>query len=126
MKIPGLAIQLDASDLPWRETKQEGVAWLPLFLEGESGAAGGDATVLIQMAPGAGYPAHRHIGAEDVLVLAGGYRDELGEYRVGEHIRYPAGSSHAPVALGDPSQAVTSQNPACVLYAVAQGGVELL
>jgi anti-sigma factor ChrR (cupin superfamily) len=102
------------------------VVWLLLGSEqaGEGAAAGG--TVLIRMAPGRGYPAHRHLDIEEVLVLAGGYRDELGEHRAGEYVRYPAGCDHAPVALGDPARPTGPENPACVLYASARGGIALL
>lgn len=121
MNFAGLLHGTSSEDLPWRATSVEGVSWLPLHLEAESRSEQGDATVLIRMEPGAGYPGHRHVGPEDVLVLAGAYRDEVGEYRAGDHVRYPAGSSHSPVALGD-----SDGDPACVLYAVAQRGVELL
>lgn len=105
----------DDADVPWRATEVEGVSWLPVHLEGD--AEDGDAVVLIRMEPGAGYPAHRHRGPEDVLILQGGYRDERGEHRAPRHLRYEAGSVHAPVAL---------EGEACLLYAVAADGVELL
>ena len=126
MNLSSLLRGTNSDDLPWRATKVEGVSWLPLHLEAKAKSEQGDATVLIQMAPGSGYPGHRHVGPENVLVLAGGYRDEAGEYRAGDHVRYPAGSSHSPVALGDSGRAISESNPACVLYAVAQRGVELL
>ena len=78
------------------------------------------------MAPGRGYAPHRHVGTEDVLVLQGGYRDELGEHRRGDHVHYPAGSTHAPQALGDPERPAGPDNPACVLFSVVPDGIELL
>jgi anti-sigma factor ChrR (cupin superfamily) len=127
MRIPGLQLAGDLADLPWRATSDGGVHWLPLFLEeaASRGAHRGGATVLIRMAPGAGYAAHRHVGGEDVLVLQGGYRDEQGEYRQGEHVHYPSGSAHAPVALGDPRRPAGPENPACILFASAPLGIEL-
>lgn len=77
----------------------------------------GRVVALIRMAPGCGYPRHRHQGPEDVLVLQGGYRDEAGEHRQGQFVRYEDGSSHGPVAL--------DAGPACVLLAVAHEGIEL-
>ena len=109
--------------LPWQQTRHEGVQWIDL-----AGAEDGPSmTVLIRMAPGRGYPAHLHVGAEDVLVLSGGYRDGDGfELLAGGFHRYPAGSVHAPVALGDAGHPEGAANRACVLFAVAHGGTELV
>ena len=132
MRIPGLSVADDLDELPWQGTRVEGIAWIPLHLEGEAepgaepGAQRGGASVLIRMAPGHGYEPHRHVGTEDVLVLRGGYRDELGTHEQGEHVHYAAGSSHAPVALGDPEAPEGPDNLACVLYAVVPLGIELL
>jgi len=131
MRIPGLSLQDDLDALPWQTTRAEGIAWIPLQLaEGtgptDRGGSRGAASVLIRMAPGRGYEPHRHVGTEDVLVLRGGYRDEFGTYAVGEHVHYRAGSEHAPVALGDSGLPVGADNPPCVLFAVAPGGIELL
>lgn len=139
-----------AAALPWRRTRVAGVSWIPLHLEsdahgsagasaatGTTGATGasetpapsgsrGAACVLIRMEPGAGYAPHRHVGCEDVLVLAGGYADEWGSYRQGQHVHYPAGSVHAPRALGSPDRPAGPSNPACVLYSVVPEGIELL
>ena len=128
--IPGLALDCHDAGIPWRETSTEGVSWLLLAreqgqAEGASKATGG-ATVLIRMSPGRGYPPHRHLDVEEVLVLAGGYRDADGEYPAGSYVRYSPGSEHAPVALGDPGRRPGPDNPACVLYATARGGIEAL
>jgi len=123
MQLPGFAVRLDEDRLEWRTTRHRGVAWLPLHLAAE-GEASRDATVLIRMEPGSSYPTHRHRGIEEVLVLAGGYRDELGEHRVGDYVRYPAGSEHTPVALGDPDRPRGPENPVCLLFASARDGVE--
>jgi len=117
----GLRLDVDAAEVAWRETQAEGVDWFLLASEGggegaEAGAEAG-ATVLIRMAPGCGYPAHRHLDVEELLVLEGGYRDATGEYVAGDYVRYPAGSAHAPVAIGDTP---------CLLYASARGGIEVL
>ena len=82
--------------------------------------------MVIRMAPGCGYPPHRHVGAEDVLVLRGGYRDEMGEHLEGTFVSYPAGSTHAPVARGDRNLPESAENPPCILFAFARGGVENL
>ena len=82
--------------------------------------------MLIRMSPGRGYPPHRHLGVEHVLVLQGGYVDELGEHRAGTLLRYAAGSAHSPVAFGDPELPEGGQNRACILLAIARGGIEEL
>ena len=104
---------LDPAQIPFRETSHSGIALHFLHRDEESGRA----IVLIRMEPGCGYPTHRHIGTEEVLVLQGGYRDEQGEHEAGEFVSYADGTTHTPVALelGEP----------CVLFAIAERGIEL-
>lgn len=85
-----------------------------------------DSAVLIRMEPGHGYPAHRHLGVEEVLVLAGGYRDGRGVHAEGSFVRYEAGSAHSPVACGERGRPTGRDYPACVLFAIARAGIELL
>jgi anti-sigma factor ChrR (cupin superfamily) len=129
MRVPLSVDPAALRQLPWRDTQVRGVRWLPLHLEqvaGVSGALRPGATVLLWMEPGAGYAAHRHVGCEDVLVLSGGYRDPMGTHGSGDHVHYPAGSVHAPVAVGDPERPSGPDNPPCVLFAVAPEGIELV
>jgi quercetin dioxygenase-like cupin family protein len=124
--VPGLELTAQTEGVAWRATSAEGVRWLLLGSEPTPEGTPKDqagATVLIRMEPGCGYPPHRHADVEEVLVLAGGYRDERGEHRAGDYVRYEAGSVHAPVALGDPERPAADDNPACVLFASARGGV---
>lgn len=115
MHLPGLELAGPLDGLPWRETRHEGVEWIDLAPEADGPAR----TVLIRMRPGHGYPRHRHLGAEDVLVLSGGYADEDGRVvTAGDFVRYERGSVHEPTALAGPSAAD------CVLFAVAHGGTE--
>jgi anti-sigma factor ChrR (cupin superfamily) len=104
----------DPDTVPWRTTSWPGIAVRFLCRD----EASGDSVVLIRMDPGRGYPPHRHVGDEEVFVLAGGYRDARGTYRAGEFVTNAAGTSHHPVALeGDTP---------CVLFAIAHGGIEIL
>ena len=98
-------------DVPFRATRHPGVR---IYFYA-SDRATGRVTALIGMQPGCGYPAHRHQGAEDVLVLQGGYRDARGEHRAGDRVRYEDGSAHAPVAL--------SGEVECILFAVSHEGI---
>ena len=118
-----VAALADAVAAKWRTTRHPGVSWCALHSSDD--AQGGDATVLIRMEPGSSYPEHEHLGVEEVLVLCGGYRDQDGEHRAGSYLRYAAGTRHAPVALGDARAPVDVSNPACVLFAVAHGGVRV-
>lgn len=82
--------------LPWKATSWPGIR---LSFLGQGAAA--HRAVLIAMDPHCAYPRHRHLGDEEVFVLAGSYRDAAGEYRAGEFLLNPAGSIHAAVAGPD-------------------------
>lgn len=104
----------DLSAIEWRETRHAGV--FLRFLRRDEFT--GDSTVFIRMLPGHGYPAHRHVGIEEVLILQGGYRDKTGEHRAGDYIVNEAGSTHHPVALDGAED--------CIMFAVAHGSIELI
>ncbi len=104
----------DLSSIEWRSTRHEGI-FIHLLRRDERT---GDATVFIRMQPGCAYPAHRHVGVEEVLVLQGGYRDQTGEHRAGEYLINEADSAHHPVALNGSED--------CIMFAVAHGGIQML
>gem|GEM_PF-747396 len=116
-------LQPCSDDTEWLETRHSGIHWKPLIPGTPSTGGMG---VLIRMEPGCGYPAHRHLDFEDVLILAGGYRDEFGQFLQGTYLRYPPQSAHTPVALGDCESPSGPGNPACLLFAVARGGIEVV
>ena len=128
MRVPGLVLSAASDTVAWRSTATTGVRWFLLGMEQDvpGEGRGREAAVLIRMEPGCGYPAHRHIDVEEVLVLSGGYRDERGEHGAGDYVRYEAGSIHAPIALGDATREAAGDNPACLLFAIARRGIELL
>jgi len=97
--------------LRWKSTAWPGIR---LHFLGEGAAA--NRAVLIAMDAGCAYPSHRHLGDEEVLVLAGSYRDAAGEYRAGEFHLNPSGSIHA--AIAGPSGAL--------LFARVPEGIEVL
>ena len=70
----------DLSTIEWQATRHAGIFIHVLRRDAETH----DATVLIRMQPGCRYPAHRHVGIEEVLILQGGYGDESGEHRAGD------------------------------------------
>ena len=105
---------MDTSRIPFEPTRYEGIS-LHIYRRDEET---GNGAAIIRMEPGCGYPRHRHHGTEELLVIQGGYRDHLGEYRAGEYVCYEDGSEHHPIALeGD---------EACILFAVSGRGIELL
>jgi hypothetical protein len=108
-RIP-VAFDLQTAD--WKKTRYPGVSIHFLRTDKMTG----DLTALIRMDPGCGYPQHRHVGDEEVLVLAGAYHDSAGTYRKGDYHCHKGGSVHHPVALeGEP----------CVIFAIAHGGIQL-
>ncbi|KXS38679.1 cupin domain-containing protein [Modicisalibacter tunisiensis] len=60
------------------------------------GAEQARATSIVRYAAGSHFPAHRHPGGEEILVLSGIFSDEGGDYPAGWYIRNPPGSSHQP------------------------------
>lgn len=105
---------MDPAAIPWRTTRFPGVG-IHFYA---SDRATGRVVALIRMDEGCGYPPHRHIGSEDVLVVLGGYRDEFGEHRAGRRVHYAAGTCHGPVALAGAGP--------CVLLSIAYEGVAAL
>jgi anti-sigma factor ChrR (cupin superfamily) len=108
-------MQLDLDSIPFEPTRYEGVS-IHFY---RSDRATGHAAVMIRMAPGCSYPRHRHHGAEELLVLRGGFRDERGEYRAGDYCRFEGGSVHHPIALAEEGAGD------CVFFAVTSEGIEL-
>jgi quercetin dioxygenase-like cupin family protein len=89
-----------ADDHAWVRSPIAGTELLHLL--GGPRVAGAD-NGLVRLRAGARFPMHRHLGAERVLVLQGGYEDEQSGrvYRPGDFHEMPAGSSHAYTALRD-------------------------
>ena len=78
----------DWDAIPWKQTRYDGVR-VHFYA---SDKATGRVVALIGMQPGRGYPAHRHKGPEEVLVVQGGYRDAMGEHLQGQFVRYEDGT----------------------------------
>jgi anti-sigma factor ChrR (cupin superfamily) len=98
----------------WKATRYPGVEIAFLESDRESGYA----AVLIRMAPGASYPAHRHRGSEELFVLEGAYEDEAGRYEAGRFVRYEDGSVHHP-------RCPAEEEGPCVFFAISREGIEL-
>ena len=77
-----------AADATWESTGCPGVEVRRLFAD----PANERATLLIRMAPGSSYPAHRHGGAEECLVLQGEFLPAGARMRAGDYRRCAEGS----------------------------------
>lgn len=73
--------------------------------------------ILFWAKPGARYPAHRHGGHENCLVLQGGFRDEESRYGLGEIAHRRPGSVHAVEILPGED---------CICYVVSYGDIEVV
>lgn len=47
--------------------------------------------------PRRAFPRHQHLGPEDVVLLRGGYEDEMGHYEAGQYVVYAPGTVHRPI-----------------------------
>ncbi len=90
-------VALDTTALPWKPSPMSGVERRMLDRRGGEVAR---ATSIVRYAPGSRFERHHHGGGEEILVLAGTFADEQGDYPDGTYLRNPMGSSHAPFSTG--------------------------
>ncbi len=88
-------VLIHAGQMPWAPSPQPGVE---RRLLARSGAEVARAVSLVRYAPGSRFPAHRHPGGEEILVLEGVFQDEHGDYPAGTYLRNPPGTTHAPAS----------------------------
>lgn len=96
----------------WEPTGTPGIEAQRLYVDGVRRTA----TMLIRMAPGASYPAHRHGGPEECYVLQGELAFDDVHMRAGSYLRAEAGSVHR----------VQSTAEGCVLLIVSSLDDELI
>ena len=74
--------------------------WLPGLIDGLSviplSEFQGEHTALVRWQPATYFQPHRHYGGEEILVLAGTFQDEHGDYPPGTWLRSPDLSTHQP------------------------------
>jgi anti-sigma factor ChrR (cupin superfamily) len=112
---------MDLDTIPWRTTRYPGVS-VHFYSSNKTSKR---VLALIRMDAGCGYPRHRHQSTEEVLVMLGGYEDELGAYHQGQFVRYEAGTTHAPTATAQKGPDGLPAGP-CILLALAHEGIKLL
>ncbi len=86
-------VVVDTEAMTW-EPSPSGTVWRkPLY---RTGGELGSVTSLVRFAPGGGFREHSHPEGEEILVLAGVFSDEQGDYPAGTFLMNPHGSRHAP------------------------------
>jgi anti-sigma factor ChrR (cupin superfamily) len=83
-------VVIDTANAVFRPGMVAGLSVLPLHAHGTENVA------LVRWAPDTQFNFHTHWGGEEIFVLEGTFRDELGDYPSGTWIRSPHGSKHMP------------------------------
>jgi hypothetical protein len=79
-------------------------------------ARAGAYTGLVKMTPGLRFPAHRHVGPESMLVVAGGLRINDGRaFHAGDTLDSETDSKHDFVVIGDEN---------CIAAVIQVGGID--
>lgn len=86
-------VAIDTNQMPWLSSPVPTVQRKMLDRVGGEVAR---ATSIVRYEAGARFSAHTHGGGEEILVLAGVFEDECGQYRAGTYLRNPPGSTHQP------------------------------
>lgn len=92
-----LAPYLDGRPPRWWRPLGPGIGYSPIRRRGRSGAS----AILLRVAANVALPDHGHAGTEMNVVLAGGYRDVLGRYDVGDFSCTGSDIKHKPIADPD-------------------------
>ena len=108
---PGFLVVRSGSG-KWRPTLWQGIAFMKLFHDKETGAA----TSLVRVEPGAKYPAHRHGGIEQSWVVEGSCRIGSITIRAGDYACAYAGTEHG----------VLVSDEGCVLLVMSSARDEIL
>jgi predicted ChrR family anti-sigma factor len=83
-------IFVPAGDTGWEPLGVEGVTAKPLFVDPDHNRV----TMLVRMAPGSTYPAHRHGGAEESFILEGDLDDGDVHMNAGDYLWKDDGTLH--------------------------------
>jgi quercetin dioxygenase-like cupin family protein len=94
---PAVPARVVIADEPWVPSPEPGVDRVLLERDGGEVAR---ATSIVRYAAGSRFPPHVHERGEELLVLAGTFSDEAGDYPAGTYLRNPPGSRHAPFSVG--------------------------
>jgi anti-sigma factor ChrR (cupin superfamily) len=87
---PPPGIQFHTADAPWLPAPTPGARFKLL----SAGPHQGYIMMLIELAPGGGYPEHEHVGVEDMYVLTGDLQTEGRSLGPGDSLHAEPGSHH--------------------------------
>lgn len=88
-------VRIDTRSAAWRPGLVPGLSVMPLH------GHGGIDTALVRWAPDTRFDTHVHPGGEEIFVLEGVFRDELGTYPAGSWLRSPPMSRHTPFTAAE-------------------------
>lgn len=100
---PSQRAVMHAGTMAWQASPSRTVWRKRLHLVGSPEA--GQVTSVVRYDPTASFPAHDHPHGEEILVLAGTFSDERGDWPTGTYLLSPEGFRHAPFS-----------KPGCVLF----------
>lgn len=86
-------VVVNTGAMEWEASPMKGVWRKPLAREA---AEHGHTTSVVRYDAGSHFSSHPHPQGEEILVLAGVFSDENGDYPAGTYIRNPPGSKHSP------------------------------
>ncbi|UTW11194.1 cupin domain-containing protein [Marinobacterium rhizophilum] len=87
-------VHINTDAEPWLPSPGGEVLRKRLHLVGS--AEGGEVTSLVRYPAGAEFPLHPHPDGEEILVLAGVFTDQEGDWPAGSYMLNPVGFEHAP------------------------------
>ena len=96
-------VVIHSEDAEWQASPSPSVWRKRLDLAGDAEAS--RVTSVVRYDPKSHFHSHPHPGGEEILVLAGVFSDEHGDYPAGSYLLNPEGFSHAPFS-----------NDGCVLF----------
>jgi len=89
------SVRIDTRTADWYPGLVPGLSVMPLH------EFDGVSTALVRWAPDTQFNPHSHPGGEEILVLEGLFRDELGAYPAGTWLRSPRWSRHTPYTAAE-------------------------
>ena len=87
-------VSVDINEMAWQPSPSNTVWRKRLHLVG--GPESGQVTSIVMYEKDSQFSAHAHPGGEEILVLAGTFSDDRGDFHAGAYLLNPEGYSHTP------------------------------